>query len=115
MIEEVIYISAFNVKLDGTIEVRKTTDVTKDGAVIASSYWRTVLAVNDPAADEVLGAEGYYRQLAADAWAMVPAPLVAEEVVVEPVAEEVVTEEPTEEPTSEPVEVQSTEEGELSL
>jgi hypothetical protein len=115
MIEEVIYISGFNVKLDGTIEVRKTTDVTKDGAVIASSYWRTTLAVNDPAADEVLGAEGYYRQLAADAWAMVPAPLVAEEVVVEPVAEEVVTEEPTEEPTSEPVEVQSTEEGELSL
>jgi hypothetical protein len=115
MIEEVIYVSAFNVKLDGTIEVRKTTDVTKDGAVIASSYWRTVLQVNDPAADEVLGAEGYYRQLAADAWAMVPAPLVAEEVVVEPVAEEVVTEEPTEEPTSEPVEVQSTEEGELSL
>jgi hypothetical protein len=54
MIEEVIYISGFNVKLDGTIEVRKTTDVTKDGAVIASSYWRVVLAVNDPAADEVL-------------------------------------------------------------
>ena len=78
MIEEVIYISGFNVKIDGTIEVRKTTDVTKDGAVIASSYWRTVLQVNDPAADEVLGAEGYYRQLAADAWAMIPAPLVEE-------------------------------------
>jgi hypothetical protein len=89
MIEEVIYISAFNVKLDGTIEVRKTTDVVKDGAVIASSYWRTVLQVNDPAADEVLGAEGYYRQLASDAWAMVPAP-----VVEEPAAEEIVAEEP---------------------
>jgi hypothetical protein len=74
MIEEVIYISDFNVKLDGTIAVRKTTDVTKDGAVIASSYWRTVLAVNDPAADEVLGVDGYYRTLANDAWAMVPAP-----------------------------------------
>jgi hypothetical protein len=74
MIEEVIYISDFNVKLDGTIAVRKTTDVTKDGAVIASSYWRTVLAVNDPAADEVLGVDGYYRTLASDAWAMVPAP-----------------------------------------
>ena len=82
MIEEVIYISGFNVKADGTIEVRKTTDVTKDGAVIASSYWRTVLQVNDPAADEVLGVDGYYRQLASDAWAMVPAP-VAEEVVAE--------------------------------
>jgi len=37
MIEEVIYISGFNIKPDGTIEVRKTTDVVKDGAVIASS------------------------------------------------------------------------------
>ena len=111
MIEEVIYISAFNVKLDGTIEVRKTTDVTKDGAVIASSYWRTVLQVNDPAADEVLGVDGYYRTLASDAWAMIPAP-----VVDEVVAEDVVTEDPTEEPAVEPTaETQPTEEGELSL
>ena len=86
MIEEITYISAFNVKLDGTIEVRKTTDVTKDGAVIASSYWRVVLQVNDPSADEVLGVDGYYRTLASDAWAMVPAP-VAEEVVEEAAAE----------------------------
>ena len=78
MIEEITYISAFNVKLDGTIEVRKTTDVVKDGAVLASSYWRTVLQVNDPAADEVLGVDGYYRTLASDAWAMVPAPIVEE-------------------------------------
>jgi hypothetical protein len=90
MIEEVIYISGFNVKIDGTIEVRKTTDVTKDGAVIASSYWRTVLQVNDPAADEVLGVDGYYRTLANDAWAMVPpAP-----VVEDPATEELATEEP---------------------
>jgi hypothetical protein len=87
MIEEVIYISAFNVKLDGTIEVRKTTDVTKDGAVIASSYWRTVLQVNDPAADEVLGVDGYYRTLASDAWAMVPAPVVADEPAADAPAE----------------------------
>ena len=80
MIEEITYISAGSTsRADGTIEVRKTTDVTKDGAVIASSYWRTVLQVNDPAADEVLGAEGYYRQLAADAWAMVPPAPVVEE------------------------------------
>ena len=84
MIEEVIYISEFNVSLDGTIAVRKTTDVTKDGAVIASSYWRTVLQVNDPAADDVLGVDGYYRQLASDAWAMVPTPVVVEEIVTEP-------------------------------
>ena len=114
MIEEVIYISAFNVKADGTIEVRKTTDVTKDGAVIASSYWRTVLQVNDPAADEVLGVDGYYRTLANDAWAMVPPSPVVEEVA-EAVAEQPIAEEPTEEPTSEPVETQPTEEGELSL
>jgi hypothetical protein len=82
MIEEVTYISGFNVKLDGTIEVRKTTDVTKDGAVIASSYWRTVLQVNDQAADEVLGVDGYYRTLAADAWALIPAPVVVEEPAV---------------------------------
>jgi len=82
MIEEITYISDFNVKLDGTIGVRKTTDVTKDGAVIASSYWRTVLQVNDPAADEVLGVDGYYRTLASDAWAMVPPPAPAEEPAV---------------------------------
>ena len=87
MIEEITYISAFNVKLDGTIEVRKTTDVTKDGAVIASSYWRVVLQVNDPSADEVLGVDGYYRTLASDAWAMVPAPVVEEVVAEEPAAD----------------------------
>jgi hypothetical protein len=87
MIEEVIYISDFNVKLDGTIAVRKTTDVVKDGAVIASSYWRTVLQVNDPAADEVLGVDGYYRTLASDAWAMVPAPVVADEPAEKPAAD----------------------------
>jgi hypothetical protein len=54
MIEEVIYISAFNVKLDGTIEVRKTTDVTKDGAVIASSYWRVAEVAEEPAAEKAL-------------------------------------------------------------
>jgi hypothetical protein len=72
MIKEIIYISGFNVKLDGTIEVRKTTDITKDDVVIATSYWRGVLQVNDPAADEVLGVDGYYRTLAEDAWAMIP-------------------------------------------
>ena len=87
MIAEILYISAFNVKADGSIEVRKTTDVVKDGVVIASSYWRTVLQVNDPSADEVLGVDGYYRTLANDAWAMIPAP------VVETPSEEPATEE----------------------
>jgi hypothetical protein len=83
MIEEIIYISGFNVKLDGTIEVRKTTDITKDGVVIATSYWRGVLQVNDPSADEVLGIDGYYRTLAEDAWAMIPTPVVVEEAAAE--------------------------------
>jgi len=68
MIEEIIYISSFNVKPDGTIEVRKTNDVVKDGVTIATSYWRCVLQVNDTTADEVLGVDTYYRNLAQDAW-----------------------------------------------
>lgn len=108
MIEEVIYVSAFNVKPNGTIEVRKTTDVVKDGATIASSFWRCVLQPHDPSADEVLG-EGYYRDLATAAWASfpIPEPVIVEEPVVEPVAEE-----PAVEPTAE---TQPTAEGELSL
>jgi hypothetical protein len=85
MIEEIIYISAFNVKADGTIEVRKTTDVVKDGVVIASSYWRGVLSVNDPTADEVLGVDTYYGNIAAYTWSIAPVPVVEE---VTPVTEE---------------------------
>ena len=73
MIEENIYVSAFNVKPNGTIEVRKTTDIVKEGTVIASSNWRCVLQVNDPSADEVLGTGTYYRQLAQGAWDNAPA------------------------------------------
>ena len=85
MIEEITYISAFNVKADGSIEVRKTTDVVKDGVVIASSFWRGVLAVNDPSADEVLGVDTYYANIASYTWSIAPVP------VEEPVSE--VTEE----------------------
>jgi hypothetical protein len=74
MTEEITYISEFDIKLDGQIGVRKTTDVITDGNTIASGYWRCVLTVNDPLADEVLGATGYYRSLASDAWAMIPIP-----------------------------------------
>ena len=82
MIEEIIYVSAFNVNADGSIEVRKTTDVVKDGVVIASSFWRGVLTVNDPTADEVLGVDTYYGNIAAYTWTICPVP-----VVEEPVAE----------------------------
>ena len=78
MIEEIIYISAFNVKADGSIEVRKTTDVVKDGVVIASSFWRGVLAVNDPSADEVLGVDTYYANIASYTWTICPVPVVEE-------------------------------------
>ena len=85
MIEEIIYVSAFNVNANGTIEVRKTTDVVKDGVVIASSYWRGVLTVNDPTADEVLGVDTYYGNIAAYTWSIAPVPVVEE---VTPVTEE---------------------------
>jgi hypothetical protein len=87
MIEEIVYISAFNVNADGSIEVRKTTDVVKDGVVIASSFWRGVLAVNDPSADEVLGVDTYYANIATYTWTICPVP-VEEEVATEEVATE---------------------------
>ena len=93
MIEEIIYVSAFNVNADGTIEVRKTTDVVKDGVVIASSFWRGVLSVNDPTADEVLGVDTYYHKIADYTWSIAPAPappIVEEETT--PVSEETTTE-----------------------
>ena len=68
MIEEITYISEFNVNKNGTIGVRKTTDIVKDEVVIASSYWRCVLSVNDATADEVLGVDTYFRNLAQFAW-----------------------------------------------
>ena len=70
IIEE-IYISEFNVQRTGSIGVRKTTDVVKDGEVIASSYWRTVLAPNDPEAATVLN-EPYYLDIATYAWTQTP-------------------------------------------
>jgi hypothetical protein len=76
MIEEIIYISGFNVNPSGSIEVRKTTDVVKDGVVIASSFWRGVLTVNDPTADEVLGVGTYYANIAAYTWSIAPVPVV---------------------------------------
>ena len=70
-ITEDIYISQFNVERNGSIGVRKTTDVVKDGEVIASSYWRTVLVPNDPEAATVLN-EPYYLDIATYAWTQTP-------------------------------------------
>jgi len=70
--EERVFISEFNVQSNGSIGVRKTTEVLKDGEVISQKYWRTVLAVNDPQANEVLGAEPWYLGIANNAWATMP-------------------------------------------
>lgn len=67
MLEETTFISQFDVKPDGSINVRKTTQVKKNGAIIAESYWRCALAKNDPNAAEVLD-EPFYFDLAVSAW-----------------------------------------------
>jgi len=69
---EVVYISQFDIQPNGCIGVRKTTDVAKDGVVISSTYWRTVLVPNDPTASTVLD-EAYYANIATYAWSQ-PSP-----------------------------------------
>jgi hypothetical protein len=68
------YISEFNILPLHSIEVRKTTEVLKDGEVISQTYWRCVLAPHDPQAEAVLGDEPYYLHLAQAAWAETVAP-----------------------------------------
>lgn len=85
MITENIYISTFNIHENGMIDVKKTTDIVKDEIVIATSYQSFKLVVNDPSADEVLGVDTYYRQLAQKAWDTAP---VQEEVIEESAVEE---------------------------
>ena len=70
--EEKVYISEFNVQPNGSIGVRKTTEILKDGEVISQTYWRCVLAVNDSQANEVLGAEPWYLGIANNAWSTLP-------------------------------------------
>ena len=69
---EVSYISEFNIMPTGQISVRKTNDILKDGVVISSTYWRTVLVPNDAQAATVLN-EQYYADIAAYAWSQ-PSP-----------------------------------------
>jgi hypothetical protein len=72
MLSEQTYISAFNVLTTRHIEVRKTTDISRDGAVVSTTHWRGVLAPHDPQAEAVLGDEPFYLALAETAWADVP-------------------------------------------
>lgn len=64
---EVTRISQFDIQPNGYINVRKTTDVMKDGVSISSTHWRCVLAPNDPQASMVLN-EPYYASMAQAAW-----------------------------------------------
>lgn len=66
--EEKVYISEFNILPSGIINVRKTTEILKDGVSVSSTYWRCALAPNDPQTNDVLGAEPYYLSLAQSAW-----------------------------------------------
>lgn len=68
MLTERVYIQQFDIRPDKTIYVRKITDVLRDNVVIASGAWSTILRVNDPDAQAVLGAEPYYWELAQQAW-----------------------------------------------
>lgn len=68
--EERIFISQFDVQPDGKIMVRKTTEIVKEGAVIATTYWRCVLNPWDENAEEVLN-EPFYLNLAETAWSSI--------------------------------------------
>ena len=70
---ETTFISQFNIQPNGCIGVQKTTDVSKDGVVISSTYWRTTLVPNDPQASTVLD-EAYYLNIATYAWSQ-PSPV----------------------------------------
>jgi hypothetical protein len=70
--EERVFVSQFDIQPNGCIGVRKTTDVLKNGVVISSTYWRCVLAPNDPQAATVLD-EPYYLNIANYAWSQ-PSP-----------------------------------------
>lgn len=66
------FISQFDVRSDGQILVRKTTEVLRDDVVIATTYWRCVLQPNDPDAAQVLGDEPFFLTQAQHAWANLP-------------------------------------------
>ena len=73
MLTEHTFISQFDIQPSGSINVRKTTEIRRNGTVISQMPpWRCVLAPNDPQAAEVLGDEPFYLALAQQAWASLP-------------------------------------------
>lgn len=65
--QENTFISEFDVKSNGAINVRKTTEILKDGKVIATTYWRGVLTPDTPNVAEILN-EPFYFNLANTVW-----------------------------------------------
>lgn len=65
------FISQFDIQPTGSIHVRKTTEILRDGESVSQSYWRCVLVPNDPNAASVLD-EPYFLTLAQQAWAALP-------------------------------------------
>ena len=76
--EERTFISEFNILPSKSINVRKTTEVLKNGASISQSYWRCVLAPHDPQAATVLADEPDYLALAQVVWKDIPVEPVVE-------------------------------------
>lgn len=72
MLTEHIYISQFDIQPNGNINVRKTTEIRRNGTPISQELWRCVLEPNDPRTNEVLGDEPFYLSLAQQAWASLP-------------------------------------------
>ena len=72
MFTEHVYISLFDIRSDGSINVRKTIEVRRNNTSISQLYDRVALAPNDHRAAEVLGDEPFYLALAQQAWASLP-------------------------------------------
>lgn len=72
MLTEHVYISQFDIRFDGAINVRKTIEVRRNGTPISQLYDRVALAPNDHRAAEVLGDEPFYLALAQQAWSSLP-------------------------------------------
>lgn len=72
MLTEHTYISQFDVQPNGSINVRQTTEIRRNGIAISQTYWRCVLSPNDSQAAEVLGDEPFYLNLAQQAWSSLP-------------------------------------------
>lgn len=64
---ENVKISQFDIQPNGCINVRKTTEILKDGVVVSQTYWRVVLTPSSTVDTEILN-EPYYANLAQQAW-----------------------------------------------